>query len=105
MSATNRKTTPEFLEFILAQLAYLPMLRAQAMFGGFGLYCDEVFFGIVHRDRFYMKVNEHTLPQLKAMGMKAFRPSAKTTLTSFYEVPLDVLESGETLRALVSGRP
>lgn len=105
MSATNKKTTPEFLDFILAQLAFLPSVRAQAMFGGFGLYSDEIFFAIVYRDRFYLKVNEHSLPQLKALGMKPFRPSAKTTLKSFYEVPLDILESHQAFRTLVSGRP
>jgi len=103
MSAKNKNASNDFLDFILAQLAYLPKVRAQAMFGGFGLYSNEFFFAIVHKERFYIKVNADTLSQLKALDMQPFRPSPKQTLKSFYEVPLDILESQQALMQLVPG--
>ena len=47
-----------FLEFLLDQLGGLGDLRAKPMFGGFGLYSGERFFGIVHRDVAYFKVDD-----------------------------------------------
>lgn len=38
-----------FKNFIPDQLRDLDNLEARRMFGGFGLYQDEMFFGIVHK--------------------------------------------------------
>ncbi len=86
-----------FKDFVLDQLADLSGVTARAMFGGYGLYRNTTFFGIIHRDRLYFKVTKITLPRYKAQGMKPFRPNAKQTLKSFYEVPIDVLEDAEAL--------
>ncbi len=86
-----------FKDFVLDQLADLRGLTARAMFGGYGLYHGTQFFGIIHKDRLYFKVTAATKPRYKAHGMKPFRPNAKQTLKSFYEVPIDVLEDAEQL--------
>jgi len=44
-----------FREFILDQLHDLESVEARPMFGGFGLYRDEVFFGIIFKGRLYFK--------------------------------------------------
>ena len=67
------------------------------MFGGYGLYQKAKFFGIIHKGRLYFKVTATTVPNYKEHGMKPFRPNAKQTLTSFYEVPIDVIEDVEAL--------
>lgn len=86
-----------FKDFVLDQLSDLPKVTARAMFGGYGLYRNATFFGIIHKGRLYFKVTKATLPRYKAQGMKPFRPNAKQTLKSFYEVPIDVLEGAEAL--------
>ncbi len=88
-----------FAEFVLDQLAELRGVRSRAMFGGHGLYRGPRFFGIVYRNRLYFKVTPQTRGDYEAEGMKPFRPGPKQTLTSFYEVPLDVLEEAERLVA------
>lgn len=65
--------------------------------GGHGLYHRATFFGIIHKDRLYFKVTPATASRYKEHGMKPFRPNAKQTLKSFYEVPVDVLEDAEAL--------
>ena len=65
------------------------------MFGGYGLYCGRVFFGIVHKGRLYFKTNATTAPRYRKREMKPFRPNAKQTLNTYYEVPVDVLEDAE----------
>jgi DNA transformation protein len=86
-----------FKDFIVDQLADLRGLTSRAMFGGYGLYQKTKFFGILHKGRLYFKVTATTTSYYKDHGMKPFRPNAKQTLKSFYEVPVDVIEDPEAL--------
>ena len=42
-----------FKDFVLDQLSDLDDVEARRMFGGYGLYQDEIFFGIIHKGRLY----------------------------------------------------
>jgi DNA transformation protein len=86
-----------FKDFVLDQLADLRGLTCRGMFGGYGLSFNGTFFGIIHKGRLYFKVTPETVDQYKTHGMKPFRPNAKQTLKSFYEVPVDVIEDTEQL--------
>jgi DNA transformation protein and related proteins len=86
-----------FIDFVMDQLADLSHVTARAMFGGHGLYSQSIFFGILRKDRVYFKVTAATTHRYKDHGMKPFRPNAKQTLTSFYEVPIDILEDAEAM--------
>ncbi len=88
-----------FKDFILDQLADLRQVTTRAMFGGHGIYHGAKFFGIIHKDRLYFKVTPETVGRYTGKGMKPFRPNAKQTLKSFYEVPIDVLEDTEQVVA------
>jgi TfoX/Sxy family transcriptional regulator of competence genes len=48
--ATNKET----VEYILDQLVPLPV-RARAMFGEYGVYCDEKFVALICDDTLYVK--------------------------------------------------
>src|SRR5262245_5199375 len=72
------------------------------MFGGTGLYCNDLFFGIIHRDILYLKVNDDTRPAFERAGMKPFKPYPGRPMTmQYYEVPLAVLEHPRDLAAWV----
>lgn len=86
-----------FRQFVEDQLAPMHGLVCKSMFGGYGLYAGGTFFGIIYRGRLHFKTDAKTRPAYVARGMKPFRPSAKQTLKSYYEVPADILESGEAL--------
>ena len=86
-----------FKDFVLDQLADLRGVTCRAMFGGYGLYRRAKFFGIIHKGRLYFKVSPSTVMEYRAQGMKPFKPNAKQTLKSFYEVPADVLEDPERI--------
>ncbi len=86
-----------FKEFVLDQLAGIGSVTCRAMFGGFGLYHGEIFFGILHKGRLYFKTNDQTRPAYEEYGMQPFRPSAKQTLKNYYEIPPDILEDGDEL--------
>ena len=55
------KTDESFKDFVLDQLQELAGVEARRMFGGCGLYRDEIFFGIVHRGRLYFKTDDFTV--------------------------------------------
>jgi len=92
-----------FLDFILDQLNGIGSLEARRMFGGVGLYSDGVFFGIIDRGRLYFKTGSKTRSTYVEMGMKPFRPNAKQTLRTYYEVPVDIIEDQDLLVTWAGG--
>jgi DNA transformation protein len=64
------------------------------MFGGVGLYCRGIFFGIIAGDALYLKVDDTTRGDYEAHGMSPFAPYPHRAGTmQYYAVPLNVLES------------
>lgn len=86
-----------FLEFVRDQLQALGGVEGRRMFSGYGLYLRDAFFGIVHDGRLYFKTDDASRDAYRERGMGPFQPNAKQTLASYYEVPPEVLEDGETL--------
>jgi DNA transformation protein len=87
-----------FKEFVEEQLRGSGAVFRR-MFGGWGLYAKDVFFGIVDKGALYFKVAGEDAEEYRRRGMNLFKPTPKMTLKSFYEVPVDVLEDRETLLA------
>ena len=68
-SVRSGKQNDSFVEFVRDQLAELGEVRHSAMFGGFGLYCSNTFFGIVYDERLYFKTDERSAEAYVARGM------------------------------------
>ena len=88
-----------FKDFVLDQLQDLDGVNARRMFGGYGLYRDETFFGILHKGKLYFKVDESTVGEYRRRKMKPFRPNPKQTLKNYYQVPVEIIEDGDRLGA------
>jgi DNA transformation protein and related proteins len=67
------------------------------MFGSFGLYAGDKFFGIIHGQKLFFRTTEKTRHDYTAAGMTIFRPNAKQSLKNYYVVPPNVLEDREAL--------
>src|SRR5262245_44688986 len=92
--------TTAFTAFVLDQLEDLGDVTHKAMFGGFGLYCDGVFFALIARDVLYMKVDDANRRDYERAGSQAFRPYPdRGGSMKYYAVPVDVLESSSELAA------
>ncbi len=89
--------TDGFKDFVLDQLADLDGVICRAMFGGFGLYRGAAFFGIIHKSRLYFKTDDASRETYRARGMKPFRPNARQTLKTYYEVPAEIIEDQDLL--------
>jgi DNA transformation protein len=81
-----------FKDFVLEQLHDLGDVDCRRMFGGYGLYHNGLFFGIIAQARLYFKTTASSRLAYVQHGMQPFRPNARQTLTSYYEVPVDILE-------------
>ena len=89
----------EFVRYVCERLAPLGQVSARSMFGGWGLYVDNQFCAIVHRDTLYLRVDDTTRPDFEAKGCGPFRPFAdKATILSYYEAPAEVLEDAAEMR-------
>ncbi|HEX6928346.1 MAG TPA: TfoX/Sxy family protein [Gammaproteobacteria bacterium] len=86
-----------FRDFVLEQLTGMHGLACRAMFGGHGLYADEVFFGIIHRGALYFRTDEQSRPEYERRGMRPFMPGPRQSLKAYYEVPAEILEDPESL--------
>jgi DNA transformation protein len=87
-----------FRQFVLDQLEPVGGIVARSMFGGVGLYCDGVFFGIIAGDVLYFKVDARNRRDYEGAGMPAFKPYADRSGTmQYHAVPVGVLESAAEL--------
>jgi DNA transformation protein and related proteins len=89
----------EYLQYVLEQLSGLPRVTSRRMFGGIGLYCDGLFFGLIDNDTLFFKVDDSNRPDYVARGMAAFRPfpDRPDQSMSYFEVPADALEDRDEL--------
>jgi DNA transformation protein len=85
--------------FILEQLSrVLPAIRARAMFGGVGVYSNDLFFALLDNDTLYFKVDDVTRPDYEAIHMGPFRPFGDGgEAMQYYEVSADLIEDPEAL--------
>ena len=91
------KNDESFKDFVLDQLNGLDAVEARRMFASYALYQDETCFAVVSKGRLYFKIDEFTVGEYRKRKMKPFRPNAKQTLKSYYQVPLEILEDSERL--------
>jgi DNA transformation protein len=97
---TPMRVSRGFREFALDQLAGVRDFRAQAMFGGVGLYSGDVFFGILAADVLYFKVGDANRAEYERAGSKPFKPYADRAMKMpYYNVPTATLEDTAALAA------
>jgi DNA transformation protein and related proteins len=90
--------TAGFRSFVLDQLAEIDDLVPRSMFGGIGLYCRGVFFGIIAGDRLYLKADDSNRADYESAGESPFRPYPDRAGTmQYYSVPVAILESAPEL--------
>ena len=87
--------------FVNDLLSGVEGVRSRAMFGGHGIYKDEIFFAIVVDDELYFKVDESNRADYEKTGSEPFTYEVagrkKPVVMSYWKVPVDVLEDREVL--------
>jgi DNA transformation protein len=88
-----------FDDRVLDRLSELGDITSRPLFGGHGIYWNDVIFGILFRGRLYFKVDDQSKHEYLAVGMGPFRPNDRQTLKSYFEVPPEIFEDREALLA------
>ena len=84
-----------------ATLTPLGAFRSRPMFGGHGLYLDDLFFGLIAYDKFFLKTDEENRGDFVNAKAKPFSfESARKGLvvTSYWQCPDAVMKDGRKLR-------
>jgi DNA transformation protein and related proteins len=91
---------PEFRDFALEQLGrVLRNVRSRSMFGGVGIYSEDLFFALIDDETLYFKVDDSNRGDFEARRLGPFRPMGEGgEVMQYYEVPGDMLEDVDTLR-------
>lgn len=94
-------TAKTIIERLEASLAPLGVFRSRPMFGGHGLYLDDLFFGLIAYDKFYLKTDEQNRGDYVKAKAKPFSfESARKGLvvTSYWQCPDAVMKDARKLR-------
>lgn len=91
---------PDFIEYLLELLKPLGPVRAQRMFGGYGLFLDELMFGLVANDVLYLKTDAGNRAAFEAHRLPPFtyeRAGKPAIVMSYHRAPEDALEDSAEL--------
>lgn len=90
--------SPAFRSFVEEQLGAILPIRTRRMFGGVGIYTEDVFFALVADDILYLKVDDLTRQAFEAEGLRPFRPwGPEGAELSYREAPAELLEDPDAL--------
>ena len=79
----------EYKVFVQDILAEFGPVRVRSMFGGGGVFLDDVMFAIVASEALFLKVNDENRGDFESEGMRPFtyRGKNRQTEMSYYELP------------------
>ncbi len=76
-------------------------IRIKKMFGGAGVYCDDLFFAIMDDGAVYFKVDDETRKEFERRGLAPFTFEMKdgsSATMSYYSAPEDIFDDEVELR-------
>jgi DNA transformation protein len=91
----------ELLHHSLELLAPLGPLRSRRMFGGYGIYVDDLFIAIIAFDQLYLKADAQTRPEFEQAGCAPFQyeREGKTATLGYFVAPEEAMESPALMEA------
>ncbi len=87
---------PAFVAHCLELLASVGAPRARRMFGGDGVYVDDLFVALIVRDELFLKADDSTRPAFEAAGGHPFKyhgHDGEVGVMSYWTVPDEAMES------------
>ena len=90
----------EFTRHCIELLSPLGAVRSRRMFGGQGLYVDELFVALISGEQLYLKADAQTQPQFEAAGCPPFmyEKQGQWARMAYYRPPEEAMESPPAMR-------
>lgn len=85
----------EFVAYLEEVFEGFGKIRARRMFGGYGIYHDDVMFGLVANDTLYLKADETTAHLFEKRGLGPFEygKGGRIVKMSCYLAPEEIFDS------------
>lgn len=94
------KHSSEFISYLMELLVPFGNVRTRRMFGGHGIFKDELMFGLIADETLYLKTNNENRADYEARGLERFvyYKRGKPMYLSYYEAMENALDnSGDML--------
>lgn len=84
----------EFVDHLKEVFALFGPIRVKRMFGGYGVYHDDLMFGLVADDVLYFKADNETSIAFSERGLPPFEydRGGKKTRTSYFQAPDEIFD-------------
>ena len=88
-----------FHDYVMDLLDDIPGITSRAMFSGWGIYKNKVFFALISNGELYFKVGEGNRADFEHQKSHPFvyNNKGKKTMMSYWLVPEEILEDPEVL--------
>jgi len=77
-------------------------IRVRKMFGGAGVYCDDLFFALLDDEAIYLKVDDETRAEFQGLGLEPFsfemRDGTRAEMTGYFAAPDAIFDDEDELR-------
>ena len=85
----------EFINYLMELLAPFDNTRAKRMFGGHGIFRDDLMFGLVADETLYLKADDENRVDFEARGLERFvyYKKGKPMYLSYYLAPEEALDN------------
>lgn len=90
----------EFVDHLSEVFARFGPIRARRMFGGYGVYHDDLMFALVADDVLYLKADERTAALFAEQGLPPFEyeKAGKRMQMSYYMAPEEIFDDPDLAR-------
>ena len=94
------KQATEFVEYLSEVFRLFGPVRARRMFGGYGVYYQDLMIGLVANDTLYLKTDEHSAQSFSEAGCRPFEytKNGVTMTMSYSSAPIEVLDDPEAAK-------
>lgn len=84
----------EFVEYVRETLEPFGDVRVRRMFGGYGIYRDDLMFALVSGDVLYLKADQESAPAFLDRGLAPFHyvRQGKQTSLSYFSAPEEIFD-------------
>jgi len=91
-----------FLDHAKELFAPFGDIRIRKMFGGAGVYCDDLFFALLDDDAVFLKVDEETRGEFETRGLAPFSYESKEgevmVMKGYFAAPEVIFEDDDELK-------
>jgi DNA transformation protein len=102
MSASS--VQKEFVSYVTDLMQSVGPVYAKGMFGGHGVFLDDLMFALIADNILYLKVDKNSEDDFKDKGLEAFTyiKQGKEISMSYFQAPEDALEDSEVMNLWAS---